>query len=124
MTDQPPNDGIPEPGEPVPHDLRIMAAEENLGELRSVHRPASFMARVALRRSRIYLYRNGIVLANGRGNLGLFRFDQITATRRGSALSVRRQDGPQLLLLARHWTDAEALAGAIEEGVAALGGGG
>jgi hypothetical protein len=119
------SDEIPAgPDEPVPNDLRIMASGENLGELRSVHRPASFMARMALRRSRIYLYRNGIVLVNGRGNLGLFRFDQATTSRpRGSALSVRRGDGAQLLLITRHWTDAEALISAVEAGVAAEGGG-
>ena len=111
------------PNEPVPHELRILASEENLGELRSVHRPASFGARIAFRRSRVYLYSNGFVLANPRGGLGLFRFDQVTAASRGSARTVRRADGATFLLLDRHWTDAEALTGAIDEKVAAEDGG-
>jgi hypothetical protein len=112
------SEGTDEPNEPVPAELRILASTENLGELRSVHRPESFMARVALRRSRVFLYGNGFVLVNGRGHLGLFRFDQVTASRRGSALSVRRADGASFLLLSRHWTDAEALADAIDQGAA------
>jgi hypothetical protein len=111
------SDEMPAPNEPVPGELRILASEENLGELRSVHRPATFLARLAFRRSRIYLYRNGFVLANARGRLGLFRFDQVTATRRGSARSVQRPDGATFLLLDRHWTESGALAGAIDEQV-------
>lgn len=111
------SDEMAVPSEPVPNELRILASEENLGELRSVHRPASFPARMAFRRSRVYLYRNGFVLANSRGGLGLFRFDQATVTVRGSALSVQRADGASFLLLTRHWTDGEALGGTIEERV-------
>ena len=104
--------------EAVPSDLRILASGENLGVLHSVHRPATLLARFALKQARVYLYDGGIVLSNGRGGLGLYRWDQITAARHGSALLVHRSDGVALRLT-RHWSDAEALTRAVEDGVAA-----
>lgn len=109
------SDAVAGPGEPVPNELRILASSENLGALRSVHRPATAIARFALKQGRVYLYERGFVLSNGRGGLGLYRWDAVTATRRGPALLVRRADGVTVRLT-RHWTDLEALTTAIEQG--------
>jgi hypothetical protein len=106
------------PTEPIPNEVRIQASTENLGALRSVHRPDTFLARIALKQARVYLFERGILLSNGRGGLGLYRWDQVAATRQGSALFVHRADGVDLRLT-RHWSEAEALAGAVEQGVAA-----
>jgi hypothetical protein len=106
------------PTEPVPNEVRILASGENLGALRSVHRPDTFLARVALKQARVFLFERGILLSNGRGGLGLYRWDQISATRKGSAVFVHRADGVDLRLT-RHWSEARALADAVEQGVAA-----
>ena len=118
MSDPTPMSELAGPSEPVPNEVRIFASGENLGRLRSVHRPDTFLARVALKQARVYLYEHGILLSNGRGGLGLYRWDQIAATRAGSALLVHRADGVDLRLT-RHWSEAEALTGAVEQGVAA-----
>ena len=96
------------PTEPVPNQLRILAAQENLGNLVSIHRPATRLARFALKASRVYLYDQGFVLSNGRGALGLFRWDQVTATEKAGTWLVIRQDGARFRLT-RQWTDHEEL---------------
>ena len=118
MNDPTPMNELAGPSEPVPNEVRILASGENLGRLRSVHRPDTFLARAALKQARVYLFERGILLTNGRGGLGLYRWDQITAVRRGPALSVHRADGVDLRLT-RHWSEAESLTGAVEQGVAA-----
>ena len=106
---------VPGLTEPIPNELRILASTESLGSLRSVHRPATRLARFALKSARVYLYDQGVVISNGRGGLGLYRWDQITVTRRGSARLLHRADGVTVRLT-RHWSDAEALGEAIEQG--------
>jgi hypothetical protein len=118
MNDPTPMNELAGPSEPVPNEVRILASGENLGRLRSVHRPDTFLARVALKQARVYLYDSGILLSNGRGGVGLYRWDQITVTRHGSALLVHRADGVDLRLT-RHWSEAESLTGAVEQGAAA-----
>jgi hypothetical protein len=104
--------------EPVPNELRILASGENLGALRSVHRPATMLARFALKQARVYLYERGFVLSNGRGGLGLYRWDQIAVERGGSHLLVHRADGVDLRLT-RHWSDSGPLLDAVAQGAAA-----
>ncbi|HEX4788171.1 MAG TPA: hypothetical protein VH372_06885 [Actinospica sp.] len=106
-----------EPGEKVPNELRILASGESLGVLRSVHRPATRMARFALRSARVYRYDRGLVMANGRGGLGLYRYDQITVLERGGSWFVHRADDV-LLRLTKHWTGIEELGRAVEQGAA------
>jgi hypothetical protein len=94
--------------EPVPNQLRILAAQENLGKLLSIHRPATWLARRFLKGSRVYIYDKGFVLSNGRGALGLFLAEQVTVTERAGTWLVTRQDGARFRLT-RHWTDYQAL---------------
>jgi hypothetical protein len=75
------------------------------------------MARFALRNARVYRFEQGVVLSNGRGGLGLYRYDQITVTHPGTVWLVRRRDGVTARLT-RHWSDIEALGAAMEQGVA------
>ena len=96
------------PTEPVPNQLRILAAQENLGNLVSIHRPATWLARRALKDSRVYLYDKGFVLANGRGALGLFLHGQVTVSEKAGTWLVTRQDGARFRLT-RHWTDYRKL---------------
>jgi hypothetical protein len=106
-----------EPGEKVPNELRILASSESLGGLRSVHRPATRMARFALKSSRVYRYDLGLVIANGRGGLGLYRYDQITVLKRGDSWFVQRADDV-LLRLTKHWSGIGELGLAVEQGAA------
>jgi hypothetical protein len=96
------------PTEPVPNQLRILAAQENLGNLVSIHRPATWLARLALKGSRVYLYDKGFVLSNGRGALGLFLREQVTVSEKAGTWLVTRQDGARFRLT-RHWTDYREL---------------
>jgi hypothetical protein len=116
MSEVPPDAGF-EPGEPLPNELRILASTENLGALRSVHRPATRMARFALKNARVYRYDLGVVLSNGRGGLGLYRYDQITVTHPGTVWLLRRRDGVTARLT-RHWSEIQALGEAVEQGAA------
>jgi hypothetical protein len=94
--------------EPVPAQLRILAAQENLGNLISIHRPATWLARLILKDSRVYLFDQGFVLSNGRGALGLFRSEQVTVTAKAGTWLVTRSDGARFRLT-RHWTDYREL---------------
>ena len=104
--------------EPVPNEVRILAAGENLGALRSIHRPRTAMARLALKESRIYVYEQAVVISNGRGALGLYRWDQILVTRKGKTWLVTRAD-KVTFRVTKHWTDVEAIGKAMEDGAAA-----
>jgi hypothetical protein len=100
--------GLAGPGEPVPNELRILASQENLGGLKSVHRPATRIAKLTLKQARVFLYERGLVLADGHGSFGLFRWDQVSVTARGVGFQVTRQDGVGFRLT-RHWSDFETL---------------
>lgn len=100
------------PGEKVPNQLRILAAQENLGNLVSIHRPATRLTRFVLKGSRIYLYDKGIVLSNGRGSLSLFDWERTSVEQKGGAWLVTRRDGARFRLT-RHWTDYAVLGRAL-----------
>jgi hypothetical protein len=116
MTDELSGPSGLEAGEKVPNEVRILASGENLGELRSVHRPATLLARYALKSARVYRFDNGLVLANGRGALGLYRYDQIVVQQHNKEWLVQRADGVQVRL-SRHWSDIQALGEAARAAV-------
>ena len=106
--------GVSGPGEPVPNELRILASQENLGGLKSVHRPATRIAKLTLKQARVFLYEHGLVLSDGHGSLGLFRWDQVSVAARGVGFQVTRQDGVGFRLT-RHWSDFETLGRRLAE---------
>ena len=110
------------PGEKVPTQLRILAMQENLGNLISVHRPATRLARLALKEARVYLYDKGFVVADGRGGTGLFRWEHsaVSVKAKSAAWLVTRADGPRFQAT-KHWTDHQDLGRAIEQAVAGAG---
>ena len=115
MSDLP---GLPaEPAEPVPAQLRILASVQNLGTLRSVHRPASWLTNLQYRNGRIYLFDQGFVLGLAGGRLGLFRWGQITVRKAGSGYLVIGADGRRMGL-SRKWTGFAELEQAITESAA------
>jgi hypothetical protein len=95
----------------VPNQLRILAAQENLGTLRSVHRPTSWLSKIQFRQGRYFVFDQGIVLEQGNGaRLKLFRV---------GAMRVRDTNGRVFLLagpqgqagcVTRQWSDGEVLA--------------
>jgi len=105
------------PGEKVPNQLRILAMQENLGNLLSVHRPATRLARLTLKQARVYVYDKGFVVADGRGGTGLFRWEQCAVAAKSGSWLVTRADGPRFPVT-KHWTEHEALGRAIEQAVA------
>lgn len=105
------------PGEKVPNQLRILAMQENLGNLRSVHRPATRIARLALKEARIYLFDKGVVVANGRGAMGLFRWEQVTVEQKGGAWLVTGPDKARIQFT-KHWTDYELLGRTAQQAAA------
>ena len=105
--------------EPVPNEVRILAAGENLGALRSVHRPGTWAARLAFKTARIYLYERAVVISNGRGALGLYPWDEISVVRTGKKWLVTRSDGVTFRVT-RHWTDIDSLGKAMEDSAAAV----
>lgn len=100
------------PGEKVPNQLRILAAQENLGNLISVHRPATRLTRLLLKGSRIYRYDKGLVISNGRGGFSLFDWEHSTAEEKGGTWLLARNDGARFRLT-RHWTGYEELGRAL-----------
>ncbi|MGH3417389.1 MAG: hypothetical protein ACRDSS_13045, partial [Actinocrinis sp.] len=60
-------------GEQVPRGLRVLAAAQNLGALRSTHRPTSRLARFAARQGRIYVFDQGFVIGVPGGGFALLR---------------------------------------------------
>ncbi|WP_034268154.1 hypothetical protein [Actinospica robiniae] len=105
------------PGEKVPNQLRILAMQENLGNLLSVHRPATRLGRLALKESRVYLYDKGLVADNGRGGMGLFRWEHCAVAAKSGGWLVTRADGPKFAVT-KHWTEHQALGLAAERAVA------
>lgn len=105
------------PGEKVPMQLRVLAMRENLGNLHAVHRPATRLARLALKQARVYLYDKGFVVDNGHGGTGLFRWEHSAVTAKPDRWLVTRADGPKFQVT-KHWTEHQALGRAIEQAVA------
>ncbi|HEY3871399.1 MAG TPA: hypothetical protein VGM10_23765 [Actinocrinis sp.] len=104
-------------GEPIPTRLRILAAAENLGVLRSVHHPVSWLAKRQFPHSRIYLYDHGFVLGHADGSaLRLFRWGQITAKKAVGGYLIAGTDGCAFGLT-RKWSGFAELEHAITEGV-------
>lgn len=97
--------------------MRVLAMEENLGNLHSVHRPATRLARLALKQARVYLYDKGFAVDGGRGRTGLFRWEHSTVATKSGSWLVTRTDGPRFQVT-KHWTEHQALGEAIEQGVA------
>jgi hypothetical protein len=99
-------------GEKVPNRLRILAAQENLGSLRSVHRPSSRLGRISVR-GRFFVFDQGLVLEQGDGaRLTLFRVGAMQIRELGGIFLL---GGPQgrVKYVARRWSDGEVLAGAL-----------
>jgi hypothetical protein len=110
--------GLPaDSAEPVPTRLRILAAAENLGVLRSVHHPTSWLAKRQLPHGRIYLYDRGFVLGQADGSaLRLFRWEQITLKKTVGGYLIADTDG-RAFGLTRKWTGFAELEQAITDGV-------
>ena len=106
-----------EPGEKVPNQLRILAMQENLGNLVAVHRPATRLARLALKDARVYRYDKGFVVDNARGGMGLFRWEQCAVAAKSGSWLVTRADGPKFQVT-KHWSEHRELGEAIEQAVA------
>ena len=106
-----------DPGEAIPTRLRILASAQNLGVLRSVHRPTSWLAKRRFPHGRIYLYDQGFVLGQADGSsLLLFRWEQITAKKSAGGYLIAAADG-RALGLTRKWSDFAGLEQAITAGV-------
>ena len=96
-------------GEKVPNQLRILAAQENLGTLRSVHRPNSWLGRISVR-GRFFVFDQGIVLENGDGaHLMLFPVGAMGISETDGIFLV---GGPQgrVKYVTKRWSDGEVLA--------------
>ena len=104
--------GLSGPSEPVPNQLRILAAQENLGNLVSIHRPSTRPARIVFRDARVYLYDKGVVVSNGRGSLSLFDWERTGVQRKGGGWQLTRSDGARFRLT-RHWTGYAELGQAL-----------
>ena len=103
--------------EPVPKRLRVLAAAENLGTLRSVHRPTSRFTRIQFRDGRIYLFDQGFVLGQANGTLLLFRWSQVAVRRAGSGLLITGADR-RSMVLSKKWSNFAELEQAITAGAA------
>lgn len=67
-----------EPGEKVPTQVRILASQESLGRLLSVHRPTTWLCRIQFRGGVFLVFENGVVLSQRNGSrLKLFRAGQM-----------------------------------------------
>jgi hypothetical protein len=100
-------------GEKVPNQLRILAAQENLGNLRSVHRPTGWLGRIQAR-GRFFVFDQGIVLEQGNGaRLMLFRAGAMRIRDLGGIFLV---GGPQgrIKYVTTQWSDGELLAAALK----------
>lgn len=105
-----------ESGEPVPTRLRILAAAENLGVLRSMHHPTSWLAKRQFPHGRIYLYDRGFVIGQADGSaLRLFRWGQITVKKAVGGYLIAGTDG-RAFGLTRKWSGFAELEQAITEG--------
>lgn len=101
-------------GEKVPNQLRILAAQENLGTLRSVHRPVGWLGKIQFRQGRYFVFDQGIVLDQKNGaRLKLFRVGAMRVRDTNGRVFVL--DGPQgqAGCVVSQWSDGEVLARAL-----------
>ena len=101
-------------GEKVPNQLRILAAQQNLGTLRSVHRPTSWLSRIQNRRGRYFVFDQGIVLDLRNGaRLKLYRVGAMRIKDTNGRIFLL--DGPQgqTGCMVYQWSDGEVLARAL-----------
>ena len=101
--------------EAVPVPLRILASSQNLGTLRSVHRPASRFTALQFRQGRIYLSDQGFVLAQAKGKMLLFRRGQFTLRPVGSGYLIAGADRLSMGL-GKKWSGFAELERAITAG--------
>ena len=102
------------PGEKVPPQVRILAAGENLGTLRSAHRPSHWLGRVQFRSGRVYVFDRGLVLAQRDGaSLKLFPAAQIRV--KNTDDRVFQLLGPQgrAGFVVAQWSEGTVLAAAL-----------
>lgn len=102
-------------GEKVPNQLRILAAQENLGTLRSVHRPVSRLGKIRLGNGRFFAFDQGVVLEQGNGaRLMLFRVGTMRIKSLGGIFLL---GGPQgrVKYAARQWSDGDVLGKALTD---------
>lgn len=108
------------PSEPVPAQVRMLAAVENLGTLRSVHQPSSWFTRLQFRQGRIYLFDQGFVLGQAQGGrLALFRWGQVTVRKAGRGYLITAADR-RGMGLSRSWSGFPELEQAITTGTSAV----
>ena len=102
------------PDEKVPNQLRILAAQQNLGNLLSVHRPATLLGRIQFRHGRYFVFDQGLVLDQRDGaRLKLFRVGALRVRSRNDRDFLL--DGPQgqAGALTGQWSDGAVLAAAL-----------
>ncbi|HWG25157.1 hypothetical protein [Actinospica sp.] len=99
-------------GEKVPNQLRILAAQENLGTLRSVHRPTTWLGRITVR-GRFFVFDQGVVLEQGDGaRLMLFRVGTMRIREMGGIFLLAGPHG-RVKYVATQWSDGGVLANAL-----------
>lgn len=102
----------PAQSEPVPARLRMLASVENLGALRSVHRPASWFTRLQYRNGRIYLFDQGFVFSPLPGAFQLFRWERSTVRKSGRGYLIIGADR-RAVALTKKWSGFAELEQAI-----------
>jgi hypothetical protein len=102
-------------GEKVPNQLRILAAQENLGTLRSVHRPTSWLGKIQFRQGRYFVFDQGVALDQGNGaRLMLFRVGTMRIKDWGGVFLLAGPQG-RLKFASQQWSDGEVLAKALHD---------
>jgi hypothetical protein len=102
------------PDEKVPNRLRILAAQENLGELLSVHRPVKLLSRLQNRGGRVFVYDQGLIWAAHEGaRTKLFRVGTMRIQNTGGRVFLLEGPQGQLGSVPAHWSDGEALGQAL-----------
>ena len=102
------------PGEKVPNQLRILAMQENLGNLRSVHRPTSWLGKIQFRQGRYFVFDQGVVLDQKDGRrLKLFRVGAMRIKNTGDHIFLLAGPQGQAGCMSEQWSDGEVLARAL-----------
>ena len=102
------------PGEKVPNQLRILAAQENLGNLRSVHRPTTWLGKIQFRRGRYFVFDQGVVLDQRNGaRLTLFRAGAMRVENTNDRVFLLNGPRGQAGCMTSQWSDGDVLAKAL-----------